>query len=534
MVTRGAWYLWAVFVFAVPCVLYYTYLVNGFYHYGTYFFDGGLFAHVVWHNDLSLTAPWPRADYSYMGIHFMPILWLANILSYALPLYMAEFLSLFLAATYGLIALSMFYTLQFFLDVKKLLPLMLAALLSLAVTFNALIVNALWLPHVEFAIPLGVFMFMVHYALGNRKWAALWFVLLLFSREDAGLHLAASMGLVMLADYYRTRDRARLKRHIAVLAMAIGYSVAALIIVTLISLEAGRGLSSSVFHSIYLGNPAYAHLNSELLIHRITRIATERASLFAGVGLMAVWAIATRNLTLGIGLFAALPWLILNLCAYHNPTGIIYAYYIFPATIYVFWPVIAALWRHGRDIPADERRGAVILQLLVAGVMMVLVGPHDYTNIRLAPVELFQKSVLMPAPSREHRERMLRLVMLYENERTLEHRGADTLALSLARLARPQSGLKTARNLRGTLNHMLYMSSDRNHADTMTIAIQRYHGLTRRYCLPAASLCLLTRVSKDQLGKVGEMLEEVPVPKTWADNRSARDIIRRYEDNTAP
>lgn len=517
---KRAWLLWSLPVFAVPYCIYYILFLNSFYHFGCGYFDGGLFAHVMWHNDWKISAPSFRADYSFLGVHFMPLLMLLNGLSWLVPLGMVEFFAAFMSASYGLLALALFYGL--YRAWPRLLLLPVYAVLSVAMAFNGLIMNAIWMPHVEFIIPIFIFLFLMHYALGNRFLTLLFFVLTLSAREDGGFHLVAAMGLLAAADYWHTRSFAAIRRPAAYIGIATLYSIGACVANSLIH-TTQSAYQASVFQDIYLGEPIYAHLNMALLWERLEIIALERLPLWLSMGLIAAVALRQRDLWLGIGLFAYAPWFMLNWFAHYGNTGTIYAYYIFPFVLMLCWPLVAAFWRYGGTLPDAVRKRTLLLQGVIALLMLVMIDLGS-GRPQFGPVYGSLWTSYIPQETLGNRDRVNEFLALYAQADDIGRKAADPHAQSLL-LGDLHDHQVEFHDMHVRMENLLFVGDPGRMPSPIILAHRELQQLRYYACLEGTSVCLLSQRPREALGKVGEMLSERTVPETWLSNDEAKALV---------
>ncbi|MDE3060246.1 MAG: hypothetical protein KGJ06_04485, partial [Pseudomonadota bacterium] len=218
-------WLWGAGVFLIAFQLHYDYLLNLFYHFGAPYFDAGLFAHLLWHNDWTLANPHLRGEYSYFCVHFSPFLLLASRFSQLIPTHMVEFYSGFIAGIYATLGLVMLLALFACFRPRSAWQSALLALAALAFAFNGEIVKGMWMPHFEYAIPLGIILFLWLYKRGHTGWSLFFFVLTLLMREDAGLHLTAILGVLAAIAFWEKRSFQAIRTELILMAYAFGYSL---------------------------------------------------------------------------------------------------------------------------------------------------------------------------------------------------------------------------------------------------------------------------------------------------------------------
>jgi hypothetical protein len=351
--------------------------VNCFYFFGAGYFDAGLFANLLWHNDWLLTTPHVyQGDHSYITVHFSPLLMLVNGLSYLAPTHMVEFYATFMACIYASLAAAMCYTLMVFAPPKTLWRAFALALLATGFAFNGVVMQGVWMPHFEYAIPAGILMFLLHFTRGGMRWAIAFFALTLMMREDAGLHIAAVLALLIAAQRAHGRPFSEMKPAVIFAAAACLYSVVAGMIGYCV--RSADAVTESVFQQIYSGTPAYAHLSFQLLGERAVKILNDAPYLYIGFLVSLGWAIYRRNVYWVIGFAAYIPWFLVNITANNPNTGVLYAYYAFPFVLSMGWPCIAILCRYGRTPPSGAVHDALVMQTALVFVGLAVWNTDDH------------------------------------------------------------------------------------------------------------------------------------------------------------
>ena len=142
-VTNTAWWIWGLLVFFVPFQLHYNYILNAFYHFGAGYGDAGLFAQLMWRGDWKLTVPGPFGNeaYSFLAIHFSPILILLTQLSYFIPTNMVEYDAAYHASVYALFSVVLFAMFRVSVGARNHLQIFGLVVLSILFAFNNIIMN---------------------------------------------------------------------------------------------------------------------------------------------------------------------------------------------------------------------------------------------------------------------------------------------------------------------------------------------------------------------------------------------------------
>jgi hypothetical protein len=218
----------------------------------------------------------------------------------------------------------------------------LASLLSLCFALNGHAMVALQMPHYELLIP-GLIAGMLALLLQARwRWALALLAITVLTREDAGLHVAALLLPVYLwrRVWAGAEALSLFERRLGCLG-ALGLAGA---LVCLAAQHAGWGDNGMLVRN-YLGTPALAHLDAQLLAARWSNFVWERSYLWAPFVLACVWAALERRWLIVWGFVAYVPWLLLQSIAKENVMGVLSWYYGFPALASLVWPIV--VWRSG-------------------------------------------------------------------------------------------------------------------------------------------------------------------------------------------
>lgn len=355
-------------VFLLPFQLHYNYLLNLFYHAGAAYFDAGLFAHLLWHNDWTLMNPHLRGDFSYFAVHFSPFLLLVSQASHFAPTHMVEFFAFFMASIYASLSLTFYWALRQFWQPTQIRQIIAMAVVAIAVAFNGIVTKGMWLPHFEFLMPLSIFLFLWHLQRQNKALSIAFLLLTLSLREDAGVHLAAIVGLVGAVRFWQERKWSAIRTESWLFAGGCVYSLLAWKITASVPKTPG---ALDVFAQIYSGTPPFAHLTLGLLSDRAQHMLAEHIHLWLGCLVTLIWAFRTRDPFLPLGFAAYAPWIALNMLAKNANTGYLYAYYAFPFVLSLAWPLLALRYQHGENAPQPVIRRTLVLQALLVGIALV-------------------------------------------------------------------------------------------------------------------------------------------------------------------
>jgi hypothetical protein len=382
-------------------------VLNVFYDSGD-LHDPAWLASIAWHNGWRLRGP-PAYPGSYLTEHVSLIFWLTNALSYVIPLGKFEFYAGCIGAFYAVFAAGVCRAWQLAATRFSTLDMPIAVIVALVATFSPVGMVALRLPHQEMAIPAFALWFFI--ALSQRTYAvaAIWFVLCLSVREDAGLHLSALLllwaGMMALTGRRGSID----------IRPICGFALAALGCAALaFAAKHMEPHGTDNFTRAYMGDPAWAHVGTQFVLERLHYYLIWRGYVLWPLVLSVAWAAISRNPLLPLGYIAGIPWLILNMLAVHPTPGTLSYYYGFPFWLALTWPLVALHeWRQ-----ATGRQGArwpYVLLLLASTV-----GWHmDRPMIYGLNEDLFRQGPFVYTEALDHRANYQEFVAYFEANRAL-------------------------------------------------------------------------------------------------------------------
>lgn len=359
---------------ALPAALVTGYTLDHFYTKGGFVWDSGLFAYfsvftdqwpMLWPDFLHRDVAAPRT--TFFSVHVMPIFYLASALHALVPfLTPAAYFSLLQGLWTGALGLAAFML------CGRAAGLGLAIATGLATALCGPMLAAMGLPHVEMAIPALLALFFALRAGGRRLAAYVVLALCLSIREDAGLHAAAYLILLVLAQWVSRASREAVHANLVAVAVCLAYSAGALALQHFVY----PGTSSSL-QRVLLGIPAGAHWTWQLVARRGPSFLVEWGyAVWPPLILMAV-ALWRRSAVLLAGALAPIPWVLFTLLMV--PESGLTSYYGFPLVIAVAWPTMA--------LPYD--RFAVRLQLVLAAASILLFATVGGPNHDRAPWRSF-------------------------------------------------------------------------------------------------------------------------------------------------
>jgi hypothetical protein len=365
-------------------------VLRHFYVLGGFWGDSGQISYVLWHSDLLLHMPRLDGGGSYFGLHFTPIFVPISWLSRIIPLTREQFFALFVGVCNMMPAVAVYWLLvSRYLVRCGWAGLLGAAALGLLFAFNGVALAEARNPHFEMLIVGSGMMFLVALVLRRTLLAAVFFVICLASREDAGFHLFALL-VVTLALGHWEKIKLEQREHIIIFAaIALAYSVAAL------AAQHVFFPGHSSMRSVYLGSPAFATLGWREIGIRVGFFVVYRAYIFLPALMAVGWAIRRRDPFIAAGYIAFIPWGILQLVAASWIAGTMSNYYAFPYIFSLFWPLIGCLIG-----PADFRPSA---HEAVAGFTLMLAASLVGVGFQHNPghIDLPASFYSLPSPARQ-------------------------------------------------------------------------------------------------------------------------------------
>ena len=351
------WPVAALLAAAVPFAAFASLVLYHFYIRGSFVWDAGLLAYLISSPDSRLATPALAGGGSFFAIHFAPIFVPISLLRRLLPVSDAQFFAGFLGLCHTLPGLAVFWVLYSGFRLRTAFGVATATLVSIAFGFNGLALAVARYPHFEMLIVGTALLFFVALMQQRTLLAGLFFALCLLTREDAGFHLVGLLFLLAALNRFRGVAWRDQRREIAFAALALGYSLAVL----LLQHTVFGGQSS--FARIYLGEPAFANLSFALIGQRLLGYLQYRTYLVLPALVALIWALRVRNPYIVLGYVAFLPWGLLHLFADSALAGTLSGYYAYPFLIAACWPLLGALLAQDAAIktgPAILAFGAMI------------------------------------------------------------------------------------------------------------------------------------------------------------------------------
>ena len=334
-------------VFLVPLAAYGNLILHYFYDIGLFFFDAGWSAYLIREGDFllhepSFVIPAGSENESWFAYHVSPIFLATSALGHLVPLSRIQFYALYIGVSHALPGLAVFWLLVSGYGLRKPAPLAAAALLALLFAFDGMAMAIARFPHFTMLIVGTGTMFLAALVLQRLRIAALFFVLCITVREDAGLHLFALLSLLLVLDRRQGATFWENRHILTFAAIALLYAVSAVVLQHVLFRD------HSLLVSEYLGSPLLEGVTLSSMAFRLSGWIVYRSYVFLPALLACVWAIRRRDPTIALGYAAFVPWGILHLVAAREAVGSLPSYYAFPFMIASFWPLAGILHRRRR------------------------------------------------------------------------------------------------------------------------------------------------------------------------------------------
>jgi hypothetical protein len=314
---------------------------------GPYLLDSGWYSAIIYQQ--GLLPDNPSAAHSireYYGVHVSPLVSLASLVSYVLPIGRVPYYCLFqgliyapLGAVTAILARSKGSDLTSLGAVKVLVA-------SLLFAFNGQALACLGYPHYEIFLSAGVCILVAGVATGHERLAWLGVVLAGATREDGGLH-ALAFTMAVLACDLTGRPFPLERRALIRIALVSGLMSVAAFLVQKLFFQ-----SANLFRHEYLGEPTYAHLTMATLKRRILGMPVDANFIVLPLAGTIVLAAVARDARYLLGWVVELPWLLVNLLAAQELKAQFSIYTGFPFVASIFW--VGAYGQIGRTVPGKQ------------------------------------------------------------------------------------------------------------------------------------------------------------------------------------
>jgi hypothetical protein len=365
-------------VAGVPFAAFTILVLRHFYVNGAFFWDSGLLAFLLSEQDPRLPTPQIFGGQSFFGTHITPVFVAAALIRRLLPVTSPQFFAGFVGLCHALPGLGVFWLLYSGLGLRRPLGVAVAATVAVAFSFNGLALAVARYPHFEMLIAGTFILFSAALVLRQLFVAAIFFVICLGIREDAGLHLFALLFLLIgLNRYLGVLWRAQ-KPEIVFALVALMYSI------VILGLQLTLLTGQSSFARVYLGDPPFGTLTFAIVGERLLGWLAYRTYIVLPAVIAILWAVRARNLYILLGYLAFLPWALAHLLAKSDIAGTLSGYYAYPFMIASFWPLVGVLVK---DRLERCRQSAAISVLgfsaMIAGSLTALSSQYDPGHLEL-------------------------------------------------------------------------------------------------------------------------------------------------------
>ena len=499
----------AMLAIGIPFVAFANLVLFHFYVRGSFVLDSGLLASLMWHSNAALTQPASLGGGSFFGTHVSLLFPLASALSWCLPFSMPQFFAGFVGLSHALLALAVLWLLVEGFGLRRGVGPWIAALAALGFAFSGLAIAIARYPHFETLIAAFFLLFAVAQLLGHPRLAVAFFVLGLATREDAGFHYVAILGLLVTLNVaYGVPLRQQRTEWTFALA-ALFYAIAVMAVQRLVFPE------TSAFARVYLGDPHLAHLSAGLIAQRILFFLVGRPYiLYPALG-TCIWALRARNPYVVLAFAAGIPWLLLHLLAKSPLAGALVSYYVFPFLIALAWPLLGVLRQRQRTATAGDPTSVIAgFATLLALSFFPGIGIHD-------PGQLPLPQAFWDPPSRAQQAATDRAVAAMSAARSML--GRLLVDNSIAALA--PNGF-TQREVPFLQGDGTAPSEATTSPDTVAFFAEGYDarrlraiadaaGLTKRYSMPGTQIHLAARRRLEDVPPLADLVaaEQGDAPK---------------------
>lgn len=310
---------------------------------GPYLLDSGWYSSIIYQQ--GLLPDNPRSAHSireYYGIHVSPLVSMASLVSYLLPIGRVPYYCLFQGLIYaplgmvtGVLARQSQVDSTAWGSIKVLVT-------SLLFAFNGQAMACLGYPHYEIFLSGGLCILLAGFATGRAGLAWLGVAIAAGTREDGGLH-AMAFCVAGIACSVTRRPFPLPRATMMKLALVAGLASLAAFAIQKVGFH-----SASLFRHEYLGEPAYAHLTLDVIRRRLAALPEDANFILLAIAASAVVAGATRDWRFLLGWVVELPWLLVNFCAAQELKAHFSIYTGFPFVASIFW--IGAYGQIGREL----------------------------------------------------------------------------------------------------------------------------------------------------------------------------------------
>ncbi|HEY5934380.1 MAG TPA: hypothetical protein VIU61_07095 [Kofleriaceae bacterium] len=353
----------------VLCIGIAIYTLNHFFNHAPYLLDSGWYSDIVYRAGIFPRNPRLACDYAewYFGVHFSPMISVFSLLSYVQPLPRIEWYALHQALMFMPFGMAT-YLLASRVDRPGLLRrLPVTAFAAIAFTFNGQILKMIPYPHYEVAIG-GLICLMLGALVTDRPRMAWAFLILTIAvREDGGIHAGLALAPFLYLSWRGATLPVSRRTMIKMIGVAMVSSVFGIFCQKILFDGA------SVMSIVYLGNPIYSHLSSQVLVDRFWDFYENCQVMFYPFLATCVLAAVRRDARYLLGWAVTIPWFVLNFLASQPQKATFAAYAGFPFVASVFWVYV-----YGAKLAPEARRlRPIVLEAVFAGIcLLATFGMH--------------------------------------------------------------------------------------------------------------------------------------------------------------
>jgi hypothetical protein len=299
---------------------------------GPFLHDAGWYSAIIHRQGLLPNNPpsaYPLAEY--FAVHLSVAVSLASALSYLIPLDRVEYYCLFQGMLYAPLGWVAARLLNVDRSTARISDALWVLLGSLLFALNGQVISCLGYPHYEILISVGVCILLLGLALGSPRCSWLGIALAAMTREDGGFHAAAFIAATWLSGASGRPFPVAPRAQLAMLAVSIGASLAAIVLQRVFFQPAG------LFQHEYLGEPAFSHISLSTVAERLAAFAeSARFVLLPCLGSLVI-AVRWRDWRYLLGWAVEFPWFLLNLLAAQELKSTFDIYTGFPFVGSIFW-----------------------------------------------------------------------------------------------------------------------------------------------------------------------------------------------------
>lgn len=349
------------------CVGVARFILNHFFAHAPYLLDAGWYSDIVYRAGLFPRNPQIACAYAdyYFGVHFSPLISVASLLSYLVPLPRIEWYALFQAFMF------LPFGIATYLLAARLPPdaapagalrrLPVTVLAAFAFTFSGQVLTMIPYPHYEVAIAGFICLLLVALATGRERQGWVFLALALAVREDAGFHATFALAPLL---YLRWRGLAVLASRRTLLAMCAVAVVSSIIGIVCQKLVFD---GAAVMSAVYLGKPIYSHITAAVLADRARDFLGACQLMYYPFLATCLLAAVRRDPNYLLGWAVNLPWFGLNFLASQPQKATFEAYAGFPFVVSSFWVYV-----YGAMLaPPARRMRPIAIEAVFAGICIL-------------------------------------------------------------------------------------------------------------------------------------------------------------------